>query len=210
MQVEPSGRARAAIIWLALGAAINVPMIAAAYSPLLQWRDPVYWLASFSGILGLALMLVQPLLAAGLLPGMSPSGSRRLHRVFGMILVLAVVTHVGALWVTSPPDVIDALLLVSPTPFSVWGVVAMWAVFGAAALAAFRKVLKLKFPLWQRLHIATVAMAVTATIVHALRIEGVMETTSKAALCALAAAALAYGVLVIRRRRRGLRGAPGA
>lgn len=45
------------------------------------------------------------------------------------------ILHVVGLWVTSPPDVIDALLFWSPTPFSFCGVVAMWAVFASALMA---------------------------------------------------------------------------
>jgi hypothetical protein len=48
------------------------------------------------------------------------------------VLVVAVVVHVGGLWITSPPDMIDALLLTSPTPFSAFGVIAMWAIFAVA------------------------------------------------------------------------------
>ena len=84
----------------------------------------------------MALLLVQPLLVAGYLPGLPRSRGRRMHRWVGGGLIAAVVIHVAALWLTSPPDVIDALLFVSPTPFSAWGVIAMWAVFAAAALAA--------------------------------------------------------------------------
>ena len=38
----------------------------------------------------------------------------------------------GRLWITNLPDEIDGLLFASPTPFSAWGVIAMWAVFAAA------------------------------------------------------------------------------
>ncbi len=39
--------------------------------------------------------------------------------------------------ITRPPDVVDVLLFHSPAPFSIWGVMAMWAIFVAALLAAF-------------------------------------------------------------------------
>ena len=50
-----------ALIWVALAAAICVPIAAAAASPLLAWRGPVYILAGFAGIIALGFMLVQPL-----------------------------------------------------------------------------------------------------------------------------------------------------
>ena len=122
--------------WAALALAIGIPLVAAARSPLLQWRDPIYILAGFAGVLGLALILVQPLLILGALPGLP---ARRAHRWVGATLVALVLIHVGGLWITSPPDVIDVLLFRSPTPFAIWGVIAMWALFAAALLASVRR-----------------------------------------------------------------------
>ncbi len=127
------------LIWVALAAAICVPLAAAAVSPLLAWRNAVYILAGFAGIIALGFMLVQPLLIGGYLPGLSGRIGRRVHHWIGGALVVAVVIHVGGLWITSPPDMIDALLFTSPTPFSPFGVIAMWAIFAVALLAAFRR-----------------------------------------------------------------------
>jgi len=181
-------RARAILIWAGLGTAIAVPVAAAAASPLLAWRDPVYIAAGFAGIIAMALLLVQPLLAAGYLPGLSGQRGRRLHRWVGICLVLAVIIHVAALWITSPPDVIDVLLFRSPTPFSVWGVVAMWAVFLAALLAALRR--RLRPRTWRLAHTSLAVLVVAGSVVHALLIEGTMETFSKIALCVLVVAAI--------------------
>ena len=63
--------ARAILIWVALAAAIGVPIAAAAASQQLAWRGPVYILAGFAGIIALGLVLVQPLLIGGYLPGLS-------------------------------------------------------------------------------------------------------------------------------------------
>ena len=131
--------AKVTLIWVALAAAICVPIAAAALSPLLAWRGPVYILAGFAGIIALGLVLVQPLLIGGYLPGLSAYRGRRAHHWIGGALVVAVVVHVGGLWITSPPDMIDALLFSSPTPFSPWGVIAMWAIFAVALLAALRR-----------------------------------------------------------------------
>src|SRR5436190_22420133 len=109
--------ARVTLIWALLAAAVFVPIAAAAASPLLEWRGPVYILAGFAGIVALGLILVQPLLIAGYLPGLSGRIGRRAHLWSGSALVLAVVIQVGGLWITSPPDMIDALTFTSPTPF---------------------------------------------------------------------------------------------
>lgn len=197
---------RSLLIWVALTIALAVPIIAAAASPLLEWRDPVYIAAGFAGIVALALLLVQPLLVGGYLPQMSTRFARSLHRWVGGVLVAAVIVHVVALWITSPPDVIDALLFVSPTQFSVWGVIAMWAVFAAALLAIFRSSLRLRPSIWRLGHTVLTAVTVIGTVIHAMLIEGTMETLSKAALCALVLAAviklIADMVTKARARRR--------
>ncbi|MEM8665571.1 MAG: ferric reductase-like transmembrane domain-containing protein [Pseudomonadota bacterium] len=194
--------ARAALIWAGIAVAVAVPLAVAAASPLLAWRDPVYIAASFAGVIALILLLVQPLLAIGALPGLSGRRGRRVHAFVGAGLLAAVIVHVLGLWVTSPPDVVDALLFRSPTPFSAWGVVAMWAVFAAAILAVFRKRLRLRPALWRLWHMILAGTIVTGTVVHALLIEGTMGTLSKVALCALVVLAAAKAVGDIRYRTR--------
>ena len=200
-------RARPILIWTALAVAVAVPLAAAAASPLLAWREPIYIAAGFAGVIAMSLLLFQPLLAGGYLPGLSGQRGRRIHRFVGGALVAAVLIHVAALWVTSPPDVIDVLLFRSPTPFSVWGVIAMWAVFAAALLAALRRRLRLRPPTWRFAHTALAAVVVVGSVVHALLIEGTMETLSKVLLCGLALLATAkvfadLRVWAIRTRQR--------
>jgi predicted ferric reductase len=178
---------RVTLIWVALAAAIGVPLAAAAMSPQLAWRNAVYILAGFAGILGLGFMLVQPLLIGGYLPGLPGHIGRRVHHWIGGALVVAVVIHVGGLWITSPPDMIDALLFSSPTPFSPFGVIAMWAIFAVALLATFRRRLRLRT--WRIAHTLLAIVIVVGSAVHAILIEGTMETVSKAALSALVLAA---------------------
>jgi predicted ferric reductase len=173
------------VIWLGLLAVITIPVVLAANSPLLAWRQPVYVMAGFAGIAGLCLLLVQPLLAAGTLPGLSLAAGKNAHGYCGVVLLGTVVLHVAGLWVTSPPDVVDALLFRSPTPFSAWGVVAMWAVFASAVLALTRRRLRLRWRSWRIAHSLLAAIIVIGTIVHAVLIEGTMEELSKYALCAL-------------------------
>jgi len=181
--------ARVTLIWAALAAAVGVPIAAAATSPLLAWRDPLYILAGFSGIIALGLVLVQPLLIGGYLPGLSAYRSRRSHYWIGGALAVAIVVHVGGLWITSPPDMIDALLFTSPTPFSPFGVIAMWAIFAVAIIAALRRRLGLRAQTWRIFHMPLAIVIVAGSVVHCILIEGAMETVTKVALCALVLAA---------------------
>ncbi len=189
---------RKVLIWGAVAGAVVVPIAAAATSPLLAWRDSIYIAAGFAGILAMALLLVQPLLAGGYLPGLPPRRRRLFHRWAGSILVAAILIHVAGLWITSPPDVVDALLFVSPTPFSVWGVVAMWTTFAAALLVLLRRRLSLRPRVWRSGHTALVVMTVIGSVVHAMLIEGTMEIVTKVAICLLVLLATAKVVIDLR------------
>jgi hypothetical protein len=194
--------ARVVLIWALLAAAIFVPIAAAATSELLEYRGPIYIAACFAGIIALGLMLVQPLLIGGYLPGLQAYRGRRAHLWIGGALVVAVVIHVGGLWITSPPDMIDALLFESPTPFSPFGVIAMWAIFAVALLAALRRRLGLRT--WRIAHMSLAVVIVAGSVIHGLLVDGTMETMSKAAICVLVLAAaikVMTDLLRVRRRR---------
>jgi predicted ferric reductase len=197
--------ARTLLIWTGVGIVLVLPLTLAAMSEYLAWRDPVYIAAGLAGVVALCLMPVQPLLTRGWLPGLYMLRGRCVHRAVGVFLVAAVVVHVTGLWITSPPDIIDALLLRSPTPFSVWGVSAMWALFAAALLAVLRR--RLSPRAWRVGHTSLVSIVVLGAVVHAMLIEGTMDTTSKAVLCGLAVAATVAAVATpwLRARRRALR-----
>ena len=200
--------ARVTLIWAVLAAAVLVPIAAAATSPLLEWRGPIYIVAGLAGIIALGLVLVQPLLIGGYLPGLSGYRGRRSHYWIGGALVGAVVVHVGGLWITSPPDMIDALLFASPTPFSPFGVIAMWVIFAVALLAALRRRLGLRPQTWRIAHMSLAVVIVAGSVIHAMLIEGAMETVSKVVLCALVLAAAIKVMIDLRvwRRRAALRG----
>ncbi len=174
-----------AMIWIVVTLAMIVPLLFAANSPLLQWRDPVYIVAGFAGVVAMLMLLLQPLLASGYLPGLEQNRHRQLHRIVGSLLVLAIIVHVAGLWITSPPDVIDALLFRSATPFSVWGVTAMWGVILTATLAACLNSFRTRLRVWRIAHKVLAAIIVAASVIHAVLIDGTMESISKYALCTL-------------------------
>ena len=208
MQKKGWRSARAPLIWVALALAIGVPIAKAARSEQLAWRGPVYILAGFAGIVALGLVLVQPLLIGGYLPGLSAYRGRRAHHWIGGALVVAILIHIAGLWITSPPDMMDALTYASPTPFSPFGVTAMWAIFIVALLATLRRRLELRPRTWRFIHMPLAIVIVVGSVVHCLLIEGTMETVSKAVLCVLVVAATAKVMMDLQvwRKRRTLRG----
>lgn len=182
---------RAILIWGVLAGLAGVPIAVAAGSAYLQYRSAIYVAAGLAGVVALALLLLQPLLAAGLLPGLPRAGGRRVHRWTGAALVIAVGVHVAGLWITSPPDMVDALTFTAPTVFSVVGVVSMWALVVAALLAGLRRTLRLRPQVWRLAHSAAAAIVVGTGVAHAIMIEGTMGTGSKLLLCIAVVAALA-------------------
>lgn len=189
-----------ALIWAALALALGWPLADAASSELLEYRDVIYVTSGFAGFIALALLLVQPLLAGGWLPGLAGARGRRAHRLIGVALVGAVVIHVAGLWITSPPDMVDALLFRSPTPFSPFGVVAMWALCAVLVLAALR--LQLRLRTWRIAHMCLAAVIIVGSIAHAVLVEGTMEPVSKAALCVLIVLAAATAMANLRGRMK--------
>lgn len=183
--------ARSVLIWALTATLLVIPVLVAATSPLLAWRGPVYIFAGFAGIVALGLLLLQPLSVGGYLPGLRGPQGRKWHKWIGGGIVAAVVLHVGGLWITSPPDVIDVLLFRSPTPFSEWGAFAMLAVFATAILALLRHRLRLGPRTWRLCHASLAGVIVVGSVVHALLIEGTMGTVSKVVLCIVVSVAAA-------------------
>ena len=186
------------LAWGCVLLAIAVPIGIAARSPFLASRDAVYILGGMAGIAALALLLMQPLLAAGYLPGLSKPRERLWHRRIGTGIVLAVALHVIGLYLTSPPDALDALLLVSPTPFSVYGVIGLWSVVLTGLLVALRSRMRIAPGTWRIVHNVLAAVVVVSSVVHALMIEGTMGGWSKALLCALILGSTGVAILHLR------------
>ncbi|WP_209003865.1 ferric reductase-like transmembrane domain-containing protein [Labrenzia sp. CE80] len=186
------------LIWATVAGLSLWPVLIAAASPYIVGRSAIYIAAGLAGALSLTLLFVQPLLAAGLLPGLRGLRGRRWHRVAGFLIAAVVAVHIGGLYITSPPDALDALLLVSPTPFSIYGVVAMWGLVLTVLLVAFRKHLRLRPLAWRIIHNALAASVVATSAAHALLIEGTMGTLSKIVLCICAVLTTAAVTLYLR------------
>jgi hypothetical protein len=175
-----------------------IPVIFATTSPYLAYRGPIYILAGFAGIIAMSLLLLQPLLSLPPRRIIAVPAARRWHRIVGTSIIVLVLVHVGGLYVVSPPDTLDALMLRAPTLFSLFGVAAFWGCVLTASLAITRRKLPLRPTHWKRLH-QTIASAVAiATVIHAVQIEGAMEPITKAGLGG--AIILATVFVAVRRR----------
>jgi len=180
------------LLWGLSVCIVFVPFALAAASPLQAARESVYIAGALAGVLALSLLFVQPLLAAGFLPGISPSRERRWHRWLGGALLLTVALHVIGLYLASPDDMLDALLLVAPTPFSLYGVIALWAVVLIALSAILRSRARAHLAMWNRIHSLLAVIVVGSSLVHVWMIDGSMNSLSKTVTCiSIALAALA-------------------
>ena len=77
----------------------------------------------------------------------------------------------------------------------------MWGVFATAVLAATRRKFRLQPRTWRLSHKTLAVVIVAGSVIHAMLIEGTMETVSKAVLCALVLTAtlLVLGGWLVRR-----------
>lgn len=182
-----------AVSRLLIAAVAIAPLAVAAASPLQASRDVMWVVGGMAGVVALSLLFLQPVLITGALSSLRSSQERRWHRWIGTAVVLLVLLHVLGLYFTSPEDITDALLLVSPTPFAVYGVLGLVGVILTACLAAFRSYLTRKT--WQGVHTFLAVLIVVGSVVHALLIEGVMGETSKLVLCVFLMIATAAATL---------------
>ena len=166
-----------------------MPIAAAALSPLLEWRGPVYILAGFAGIVALGLMLVQPLLIGGYLPGLSGRIGRRAHHWIGGALVggggdprRRPLDHQSARHDRRADVRIADAVLAFRRDRDV-GDLRRRAAGGPAPAIGLRP------RTWRIAHTLLAIVIVAGSVAHAILIEGTMETVSKAALCVLVLAA---------------------
>lgn len=187
------------LLWGLTAGLVLVPVTLAALSPLQSGREFTYVIGALAGVLALSLLFVQPLLAAGFLSGLMPSIEKRWHRRLGVVLVSAVGLHILGLYLASPDDMSDALMLVAPTPFSLYGVIALLAVALLGLSAVIRPRLRSRLWLWKVAHSSLALIVVSASIVHAWMIDGTMNGLSKIISCVCIALATVAALVYLNR-----------
>lgn len=181
-------RIRWLLLFLVAALAVSAFGLAAA-SPLQKGREVVWIFGGLTGVLALTLLLVQPLLTTGLVPARP---GRRIHRWLGPAILSLAMAHVWGLWLYSPDDIADALLLRAPTPFSAWGVASLAGLMAAGFVPALRR--RMFYRLWKPLHLGLALVGAISAVIHAWMIFGAMEPVSKALLCVAILASLAVAV----------------
>ncbi len=183
------------LCWFLAGCLIVVPVVIAALNPLQMSRGTSYVVGGLAGVVALSLFLVQPLLAAGFLPGMTLSRQRQWHRWVGASIITLIAMHVVGLYVTSPADIRDALLLQAPTSFSVYGVIALWASALTVLLVVLRGRMIRRGQVWKLSHQIVAAITIAASVIHALQIQGAMGNSSKWVISVAVLCVTAYVIL---------------
>jgi len=173
-----------ALVWLLVLGVVFTPLVLAALSPLQASRNVAYVVGGLAGIAALGFLLLQPLLAAGYLPGFKVAQAKRWHRWLGFAVSVLVAVHIIGLFITSPDDMSDALLLVAPTPFSLYGVIGLWSLGITVLLVLARSRVGIRYGLWKIIHNLLAAVVVGASVIHTLMIDGAMNSLSKYVLCA--------------------------
>lgn len=185
------------LIWLGLFALMAFPVIRAISNPYLPFRETSYIIAGFAGIFCLSIFVLQPLLATRRIP-LHPFRARRLHRIVGICVLSLTIIHVAGLFVTNSDDVIDVFMLRAPTTFSIFGVIAFWGIILTGLIATLRH--SLPSFIWRKTHQTLSCIVISATIIHALQIQGAMEPISKWIICL--AAILSTVVALIWQKQR--------
>lgn len=200
------------LAWLGVAGAMTVPVALAVASPYLAYRNPAYILGGFAGIVCLALLLIQPLLAAGYLPGLSPVQARRWHRRAG-VGDRAVRGDPCRRPVRDQPARHDRRAVAGRAD-PVLGLRGGGDVepLPGRRLVPLRRRTRLGPRGWSLLHNLLALVVVVATALHAVQIEGAMEPVSKTALCGLVLIATAAALIDVRllRQRRSRWGETGS
>lgn len=169
------------------------PAALSLLSPLQVGRDFWWIVGALAGIVALSLIVLQVLLTTPWLIGILDTSTMRLHRLLGLAVAGVVIAHVLGLYLYSPDDVSDALVLAVPT-HSRLGVLSAWCVLLSVALALARRRLGLTYSDWQILHAALAVFVVATAVGHTLMIRGTLDGPLEIALCLAAVGAVSGAV----------------
>ena len=195
--------------WLggvAIAVLLVVPLVASILSPIGTGRSFPWIAATLAGVLAFSLLIVHMLLPTHWLYLLLRGRNLRWHRRLGVGIVALVVAHVAGLYVYSPDDIGNALVLQAAT-YSRLGVIAAWCMVLTVGLARARHRLPLSHDNWQVVHsmlaVAITGLAVGHVVLHQGTLDGPAEwLLCIAALAAVTSAVVYWHILRPMRRRR--------
>jgi hypothetical protein len=176
-----------------LATLVMLPTLLAALSSLQVGRAPLWVLGTLAGILALSLLVVQVLLPTGWLNALVDKQNLRWHRILGVTITGLVITHIIGLYLYSPDDIGDALILAAPT-YSRLGVLSAWCLLLSVMLAFARHKLHLADSDWQTLHSAFAVAIVGTAIAHAMLLQGTLDGFAEGLLCGSAGVAVLMAI----------------
>jgi predicted ferric reductase len=182
--------------WIGQGvllAFVILPVLLAALHPLQAGREPLWVWGTLAGVLALSLIVIQVLLPTGWLNLALGEQNWRWHRILGISVTGLVFAHILGLYLYSPDDIGDALVLAAPT-YSRLGMLSLGCLVLTVALALMRHRLPLTLSDWQIFH-SVLAMAVVGTAVaHVLLLQGTLDGFAEGLLCGSAVVAVLMAV----------------
>jgi predicted ferric reductase len=182
--------------WIGQGALlgfVGLPVLLAALHPLQAGREPLWVWGTLAGVLALSLMVIQVLLPTGWLNVALGESKWRWHRILGISVTGLVLAHVVGLYLYSPDDIGDALVLAAPT-YSRLGMLSLGCLLLTVALALVRHRLPLTLSDWQILHSVLAVAVVGTAVAHALLLQGTLDGFAEGLLCGSAIVAVLIAV----------------
>ncbi|MGJ3245162.1 MAG: ferric reductase-like transmembrane domain-containing protein [Elainellaceae cyanobacterium] len=167
---------------IVLSTLVLLPTLLAALSPLQVGRAPLWVLGTLAGVLSLSLLVVQVLLPTKWLNMFVGQQNLGWHRILGISVTGLVIAHIVGLYLYSPDDIGDALILAAPT-YSRLGVLSFWCLLLSMILAFARHKLQLVYSDWQILHSVLAVAIVGTAVAHVMLLQGALDGFAEGLLC---------------------------
>jgi predicted ferric reductase len=189
------------VVWFGvyLGLILAPAGAALVFDPIEAPRPALREFSVALGLLAFALILIQFALVSRLRASSKPFGTDALvqfHQYMGFVSLGLVVAHplalnwLGLAWTAWSP--------VGPGIAARSGAAATWALVALVGTTVLRRRLKMRYELWQALHLALSIVAAVGIVVHVLAVNG--YTQAQPVRYVLLGYAAAFGVLALQYR----------
>lgn len=178
---------------LGLVAIVLLPVLLAALSPLQAGRAVPWVWGTLAGVLALSLVVVHVLLPTGWLNSFVGEHNLGWHRILGISITGLTLAHILGLYLYSPDDIGDALVLAAPT-YSRLGVLSAGCLVLSVVLAVTRRQLRLADADWKTIHSALAIAIVGTAVAHAVLLQGTLDGLAEGLVCGSAIVAVCMAI----------------